>query len=410
MASPISCRSPEESPREHHDPITGECSERGSGKFVSPQSSRIGNMGRPTGDALEFEIKGVEGTYCAATAAAEMKVDPKDNKAYTYDQIREKYSPLAVDAIQRYWNDMEPVAKPVPSGTAPGWVAAPPHVAVKANQPAESGPTTLVFDGHGPFPEGAEAAMTEALAAAASQEIGLPSPTLQQAVGAANSPPSVRQLARHSSGVDEEYIVVTAQTPISAFARGRGPTPQAAASGFCNNLCRIAYALEQLASRLGEQSPAEALSLMLRALALLEKALNVSLAEDDMGEKLRHDFSRMLLYAEDVGKQVSCTSKLVSSEPHNPDAQPAQPNAAIFQFAVQQAKEAAVVLSKGHEVGGWETPCHEKLTLALLLLDLLASEADGEDVPAIAGYTKPIARLVSEIERRMKSQVAKTQQ
>merc|ERR1719491_2393081 len=82
-------------------------------------------------------------------------------------------------------------------------------------------------------------------------------------------------------------------------------------------------------------------------------------------------------------------------------ALPARPNGIIFDFAVQQAREAAVALSKGHEVGGWETSCHEKLTLALLLLDLLGSEADGEDLTIIASYTAPIARLVGEIEERM---------
>merc|ERR1712226_906172 len=91
-----------------------------------------------------------------------------------------------------------------------------------------------------------------------------------------------RQATPGGAGVDDEYIVIAAAAPISAFARGRGPTPKAAASDFCMNLRRIADCLEKLAdARLIEQSPMEALALRLRALGLLEKALNVSLAEEE---------------------------------------------------------------------------------------------------------------------------------
>lgn len=187
----------------------------------------------------------------------------------------------------------------------------------------------------------------------------------------------------------EEYVVVTAKQPVSAWARGKGPTPRAAANGFCSNLSRIAHALEQLAMRLLEPSPTEALALLLRALGLLEKALNVSLAEEGTAESIRRSFLRILDTAEAAGRQVQ------------PAEDSPRPNLAIFEFAVQNAKEAAVALSKGFEVGGWEGACHEKLTLALLLLDLLASgaDADGDDVAAIEAYTAPIARLVGEVER-----------
>lgn len=199
---------------------------------------------------------------------------------------------------------------------------------------------------------------------------------------------------RRNGSVDEEYVVVTSNNPTS-FARGKGPTPAAAASGFCSNLSRIARALEQLAMRLAEHAPVEALSLLLRALALLEKALKVSLDDEQMGAPLRSDFSRTLASAEEVEKQLRAAISAESTS---------QPNRAIFESAVQHAKDAAVVLSKGHEAGGWEAACHEKLTLALLLLELLGSEAEGEDVPAIAGYTAPIAQLAGEIERRLKGQ------
>jgi len=198
--------------------------------------------------------------------------------------------------------------------------------------------------------------------------------------------------------VDEEYVVLASNTPTS-FARGKGPTPAVAASSFCSNLNRIARTLEQLAMRLVEQAPVEALSLLLRALSLLEKALKVSLDDERMGEPLKRDFTRTFAAAEKVERQLqaaqlSCAEQFCAV---------AQPNRAIFESAVQHAKDAAVVLSKGQEAGGWETTCHEKLTLALLLLELLNSEADGEDVPAIAAYTAPIARLADEIERRLKT-------
>jgi len=195
---------------------------------------------------------------------------------------------------------------------------------------------------------------------------------------------------------EEEFVVVTAQQPISAWAR-RGPTPRAAASGFCGNLARIAGTLEQLAKKWLQDSPLEALALLCRALGLLEKALNISLVEEEASETLRKAFLRMLEAAEAAAQQVHAASQLSgSSESLRP---PARPNSILFEHAVQQAKDAAVALSKGHEVGGWETPCHERLTLALLLLDLLGSEADGEDVATIQSYTAPIARLIGGIER-----------
>ncbi|CAK9048599.1 unnamed protein product [Durusdinium trenchii] len=202
------------------------------------------------------------------------------------------------------------------------------------------------------------------------------------------------ELPRRNGNMDEDYVVLASNTPTS-FARGKGPTPALAASSFCSNLNRIARTLEQLALRLVEQAPVEALTLLVRALSLLEKALKVSLDDDQMGEPLRRDFTRTFATAEKVERQLQAAQSMEQYAI-------AQPNRAIFESAVQHAKDAAVVLSKGQEAGGWEAPCHEKLTLALLLLELLRSEADGEDVPAIAAYTDPIARLADEIERRLK--------
>jgi len=200
---------------------------------------------------------------------------------------------------------------------------------------------------------------------------------------------------------EDDFVVVTAQHPVSGFARGRGPTMRAAASSFCGNLSRIAETLERLAQREQEQSPLESLALLLRALGLLEKALNVSLAEDETHEKLQQAYRRMLDAAEAVAGPVRAQSHLPCGvESLHP---PARPNALVFDFAVQQAREAGVALSKGHETGGWEASCHDKLSLALLLLDLLGSEADGEDVATIASYTAAIARLATEVERRLRA-------
>lgn len=335
VPSPVSDRSPVESPRENG---AEPCKE--SGGFVTASSSAASGAGRM---ATEFELAFEE---------------PVPNQG----------------------------AKNASAVTA----AAGAELGIEVSCPVKTSEVNTV---ESPMVPDVSAQMAQAMAAATRQEIGSPT--------SSPKPPPLRVLQRNGS-VDEDYVVVTAKTPISAFARGRGPTPAAAASGFCSNLSRIAHALEQLATRLGEQTPVEALSLLLRALALLEKALNVSMVEDETGALLRRAYIRILGAAEDLGKQVraSCSISNASREVLLPQA---QPNGAIFEFAVQQAKEAAVLLSKGHEAGGWESACHEKLSLALLLLDLLASEADGEDVSALADYTGPIARLVGEIEQRMKA-------
>mmetsp|Transcript_19043 Transcript_19043/g.41987 ORF Transcript_19043/g.41987 Transcript_19043/m.41987 type:complete len:625 (-) Transcript_19043:60-1934(-) len=222
--------------------------------------------------------------------------------------------------------------------------------------------------------------------------------TRKQAVGGSQA--EVPEKKRNGNMDEDQYVVLASNTP-TAFARGKGPTPAVAASSFCSNLTRIARTLEQLAMRLVEQAPVEALSLLLRALSLLEKALKVSLDDEQMGEPLRRDFTRTFAAAEKVERQLQ-SATLSCAE----FCAVAQPNRAIFESAVQHAKDAAVVLSKGQEAGGWEATCHEKLTLSLLLLELLNSEADGEDVPAIAAYTAPIARLADEIERRLKASSA----
>eukprot|EP00434_Breviolum_minutum_P007711 symbB.v1.2.006801.t2/scaffold409.1/size210228/4 len=98
-----------------------------------------------------------------------------------------------------------------------------------------------------------------------------------------------------------------------------------------------------------EQAPVEALSLLLRALSLLEKALKVSLDDERMGEPLKRDFTRTFAAAEKVERQLqaaqlSCAEQFCAV---------AQPNRAIFESAVQHAKDAAVVLSKGQEARHW---------------------------------------------------------
>merc|ERR1711924_168214 len=146
----------------------------------------------------------------------------------------------------------------------------------------------------------------------------------------------------------------------------------------------------------------DALALLLRALELLEKALKLSIAEEETCAPLRQAFQRILEAAEGAALQIrGGVEAALQPAPSGVEAlhEPARPNHVIFEYAVQQAKDAAVALSKGHEVGGWEGFCHEKLTLSLLLLDLLGSEAEGEDLTVISSFTAPIARLVGEIER-----------
>lgn len=192
-------------------------------------------------------------------------------------------------------------------------------------------------------------------------------------------------------GRQEEYVVLTEQGPPIAAQRY-------ACGDFCGNLSRIAHMLEKLAKQRLEQHVAvDALALLLRAMGLLEKALKLSISEDEMSEPLRQDFARMLQVAEVAAQQIRTPPLSPSEDEAFPAA--ARPNLVIFEFAVQQAKEAAVALSKGYEEGGWEEECHEKLTLALLLLDLLGSEADGEDLATISSYTAQISWLVGEIGR-----------
>jgi len=133
----------------------------------------------------------------------------------------------------------------------------------------------------------------------------------------------------------------------------------------------------------------EALALLLQALGLLEKALSALIAEQDRSEPLRRAFCRILVLAEVAARRVRT--------PCAEAQKPARPKLVIFEFAVQQAKEAAVALSQGQEVGGWEEFCHERLTLALLLFDLLLSEADGDDISTLSSFTGPISKFVSGI-------------
>jgi len=187
--------------------------------------------------------------------------------------------------------------------------------------------------------------------------------------------------------IDEEYIVVTDEQPsIPALI-----PPSRCINDFCGNLGNMAETLEQLAAKLVEQFPQDALALLLRALGLLERALNVTVAEE-VCAPLRSAFVRMLEAAERTAHEI-CNSSCYGKE----ICPPARPNSVIFGSAVQQARDAAVALSKGHEAGEWE-PVHRKLTLSLLLLDLLASEADGEDVATIESYTAPIRRIIKEVE------------
>jgi len=245
-----------------------------------------------------------------------------------------------------------------------------------------------------------KAAATACAAAAEALSDSAAAPALGNALGASAeqvvqrrdekaTPPTAN--FRPPPRVEEEYVVLTEQGPPIAAQRYAG-------GDFCGNLSRIAHMLEKLAKqRLEQHMAVDALALLLKALGLLEKALKLSISDDEMCEPLRRDFARMLQAADVAAQQIRKPPLSRSEEEAFPVA--ARPNLVIFEFAVQQAKEAAVTLSKGYEVGGWETECHEKLTLALLLLDLLGSEADGEDLATISSYTAQISWLVGAIGR-----------
>jgi len=190
-----------------------------------------------------------------------------------------------------------------------------------------------------------------------------------------------------TKNVDEGYVVVSDEQPsIPALI-----PPSRCVNDFCGNLGNMAETLEQLAAKLVEQFPQDALALLLRALGLLERALNVTVSEE-VCAPLRGAFVRMLEAAERTAHEI-CNSSCYGKE----ICPPARPNSVIFGSAVQQARDAAVALSKGHEAGDWE-PVHRRLTLSLMLLDLLASEADGGDIATIESYTTSIKRIIKEVE------------
>merc|ERR1711957_1077939 len=108
-------------------------------------------------------------------------------------------------------------------------------------------------------------------------------------------------------------------------------------------------------------------------------------------------FRRMFEASESIAEHVRAAAKLPQNE--ESPYPPARANQAILEHAVQQAKHAAVALSKGREDGGWEAVCRERLGMALLLLDLLGMDAEGEDLSVLASYTAPISRLLREIDR-----------
>mmetsp|Transcript_86472 Transcript_86472/g.242026 ORF Transcript_86472/g.242026 Transcript_86472/m.242026 type:complete len:655 (+) Transcript_86472:138-2102(+) len=263
------------------------------------------------------------------------------------------------------------------TGKVPAEVAPAPAAAASSPGPAAGG-----GDGGGLQPPGDAGFVAAEVGASADANSGS---------GAVCSP---RRRGGAGGGVEDDYVVVTeGRPPISgstAVERVRG-------NGYCDNLSCTAKALEQLASRRREHFPLDALALLLRGLGLLEKALNVSTAEEEINGPLRNAFHRMLEAAEAAAEHIRTTSRVASGvESPYP---PARPNQAIFEHAVQQTKDAAVALSKGREDGGWEAFCREQLGMALLLLDLLGSDADGEDLSVLASFTHPISGLLGEIDR-----------
>jgi hypothetical protein len=191
---------------------------------------------------------------------------------------------------------------------------------------------------------------------------------------------------------DDEYVVLTEQGPPIAAPNTR---ERSSTGEFCDNLSRIAHVLEQLALQRKGQFPSDALALLIRALGLLEKALNLSLAEEVVCHPLRKAFLRILDIAQSLASQMKRES---SAQQHMESVVSPCPNRSIFQFAVS-CIDAAMKLSHADGMGGQATECYKKLTLASLLLDLLGSEAEGEDASTIAEFTVPLTRLIDETAR-----------
>merc|ERR1719401_528447 len=204
-------------------------------------------------------------------------------------------------------------------------------------------------------------------------------PVAVEAIGANTAAP------KSNRREEEEYVVLTEQGPPISMMNTR---ERGGSDDFCEKLDRMARTLEELAHQRTDHNPSDALALLLQALGLLKKALNVSMGEASH-QSLWKAFQRMLAFAETVAETI--TRREGDSEIWRIRA---RPNHVIFNFAVQCAVESTAALAHGKPRDSY----HEKMKLALLLLDLLGSEAEGEDLATISSLTEPLKKLITGIE------------
>jgi len=171
------------------------------------------------------------------------------------------------------------------------------------------------------------------------------------------------------------------------------------AGDYCKDLKGIALLIEKLAKE-QEHSPPMALHLYVTALSMLKKASNVCVADAEMELDLKTNFQRMMRKAEDLATPIR--KKMPYPNGAADAASGLVPNEIIFGYAMKLARDAGVELSKGHQVGGWETSCSEKLRQASLLLDMLKSlsVAASDDNPIIDSYLAKMGGLREKIEKR----------
>jgi hypothetical protein len=148
----------------------------------------------------------------------------------------------------------------------------------------------------------------------------------------------------------------------------------------CKHIAAVVCPLEQRAGCIDVDPSAnsDALALLLKALTLLEKALSVS--EDATTSQLQEEYAQTLHLA------GACHARFGSDPPAG------RPHGLILEFAMRQAKDAAVDLDQGKLA-----QCRSKLEGASLLIDLLLAEADGTDAQVLRTYAKHISELLEPI-------------
>lgn len=174
----------------------------------------------------------------------------------------------------------------------------------------------------------------------------------------------------------DEYVVVTeteepiSSSPMKNWSDGESP--------FVNNLLQSARMMAWLADKNLEETPVDSFALYLKALGLVDKALKVAPTSAGL----------QCIFHELVNQSQAC-HETIQSRGLTADG---NANGVIFDFALKHAKDSAIDLSSGHM-----DVCLEKLRASSLLLELLVSEADGDDVLILRTYLNPILQMIREV-------------